>query len=229
MNPNDPNVLMIEAAVLSLRDLCERVVFVGGSTTSLLITEDSRPLARATQDVDVIIELASLQAYYELEKALRSRGFRSDTEVTCRWHVGNLKFDVIPTRDVGLGFQNRWYPLAAKSAELRTLPSGASIRVVTPPYFIGTKLEAFYDRGNSDYGTSHDMEDIISVVDGRAELAREIAVADAELRNYITEEFDDLLARPEFLDSLAWHLPGDAANQSRLPELIRRLREIAGI
>lgn len=229
MNPNDPNVLMIEAAVRSLGNLCERVIFVGGSTTGLLITEDSRPLARATQDIDVIIELASLPAYYELEKELRGRGFRSDTDITCRWHVGSLKFDVIPAKDVGLGFQNRWYPLAAKTAERHTLPSGASIRVVTPPFFIGTKLEAFYDRGNGDYGTSHDMEDIISVVDGRAELAREIAIADVELRDYITEEFDDLLARPEFLESLAWHLPGDVANQARLPELIRRLREIAGI
>ena len=229
MNQYDPNVIMIEAAVHSLGSLCERVVFVGGSTTGLLITEHARPPARATQDVDVIIEIASLPAYYELEQELRSRGFRSDKEITCRWHCGNLKFDVIPTKDVGLGFENRWYPSAAKNAARHTLPSGADIRVVTPPYFVGTKLEAFYDRGKGDYGTSHDMEDIVTVVDGRVELAEEIAGADSELRDYITEEFDDLLARPEFLESLAWHLPGDASNQARLPELIRRLRAIAGI
>lgn len=230
MNPNDPNVQMIEAAVQSLGgDLCERVVFVGGSTTGLLITEVSRPAARATQDVDVIVELASLPAYYELEKELRARGFRSDTEVICRWHVGSLKFDVIPTRDVGLGFENRWYPLAAQNANRLRLPSGAVIRVVAPPYFIGTKLEAFYGRGRGDYGASHDMEDIISIVDGRYELAEEILAADAELREYIREEFDDLISRPDFLESLAWHLPGDATNQARLPELIRRLREIAGL
>jgi predicted nucleotidyltransferase len=228
MNPNDPNVLMIEAAVRSLGTLCDRFVFVGGSTTGLLITESSRPAARATQDVDVIVELASLAGYYELERELRARGFRSDTEVTCRLHIGSLKLDVIPTQDVGLGFENRWYPLAARYADRLILPSGAAIRIVTPPYFIGTKLEAFYGRGNGDYGTSHDMEDIITVIDGRPELAQEISVADAELRESVREEFDDLLGRPEFLDSLAWHLPGDAANQARLPELIRRLREIAG-
>lgn len=229
MNPNDPNVLMIEAAVRSLGTLCDHVVFVGGSTTGLLITENARPQARATQDVDVIVELASLPAYYELEKELRSRGFRSDTEVICRWHVGQLIFDVIPTRDVGLGFENRWYPLAAQRAEQRRLPSGAIIRVVTPPLFISTKLEAFYDRGNGDYGASHDMEDIITVIDGRAELIDEIEAADPEVRSYLKEEFDDLLATPEFVDSLSWHLPGDAVNQARLPELIRRLRAIAEI
>ena len=73
------------------------------------------------------------------------------------------------------------------------------------------------------------MEDIIAVVDGRAELAEEIANSDSELKNYITEEIDDLLARPEFVESLAWHLPGDVVNQARLPELIRRFRAIAGL
>lgn len=229
MNATDPNVLMVEAAVRSLGDICDRVVFVGGSTTGLLITESSRPQARATKDVDVIVELASLSAYYALEQELRSRGFSSDQEVTCRWHFGELKFDVIPTRDVGLGFENRWYPLAAQQSEQRLLPSGAVIKVIAPPLFIGTKLEAFHSRGNGDYGASHDMEDIIAVVDGRAELATEIAGSNAELTNYIREEFDDLLARSEFVDSLAWHLPGDAVNQARLPELIRRFRAIAGI
>jgi predicted nucleotidyltransferase len=140
-----------------------------------------------------------------------------------------MKFDVIPTKEVVLGFANRWYPQAAQRAEQHTLPSGAVIRVVTPPFFIGTKLEAFYDRGNGDYGSSHDMEDIVTVVDGRAELAYEIAATDAELRAYVTDEFDDLLARPEFVEALAWHLPPDSGNQARLTELISRFRAIAEI
>jgi predicted nucleotidyltransferase len=229
LNPNDPNVLMIEAAVRALGELCDRVVFVGGLTTGLLVTEDARPRARATQDIDVIVELASLSAYYKLGQELRDRGFRSDTEVTCRWHAGELKFDFIPTRDVGLGFENRWYPRAAEQAKRLSLPSGAIIRIVTPPYFVSTKLEAFYGRGEGDYRASHDLEDIVTVVDGRLELIDEVAAADSDVRSYIQEEFDDLLAREEFVDSLSGHLPGDAANQARLPELIRRFRALAGI
>jgi predicted nucleotidyltransferase len=192
------------------------------------MTDQTRPVARSTQDVDVIVELASLPAYYGLQKELKARGFREDHEITCRWHIGNLQIDVIPTRDVGLGFENRWYPLAAQRATPQTLPSGAIIRVVTPALFIATKLEAFYGRGRGDYGASHDMEDIISVVDGRPELAQEIALADKELRNYVIEEVDALLSTQEFVDSIAWHLPGDAQNQARLPEIIRRLRAISG-
>lgn len=229
MNPNDPNLLLLESAVRALGLLCDRMIFVGGTTTGLLISDETRPSARATQDVDAIVQVASLTAYYELQDELRNLGFREDHEVVCRWRIGNLKLDVVPTQDVGLGFANRWYPLAAQRAAQQALPSGAVIRVITPALFIATKIEAFYGRGGGDYGASHDMEDIITVVDGRLELIDEVATADEDLRAYISEELDDLLAIPEFVDSIAWHLPGNPENQARVPEVIRRLRVIAGL
>lgn len=229
MNPNDPNLLLLESAVRALGPLCDRMIFVGGTTTGLLISDETRPSARATQDVDAIVQVASLTAYYELQDELRNLGFREDHDVVCRWRIGTLKLDVVPTQDVGLGFENRWYPLAAQRATRQVLPSGAVIRVITPTLFIATKIEAFYGRGGGDYGASHDMEDIITVVDGRLELIDEIAIADEDLRAYISEELDYLLAIPEFVDSIAWHLPGNAENQARVPEVIRRLRVIAGL
>ena len=39
--------------------------------------------------------------------------------------------------------------------------------MVTAPYFMATKIEAFYGRGGDDFLGSHDMEDIITVIDGR--------------------------------------------------------------
>jgi hypothetical protein len=48
------------------------------------------------------------------------------------------------------------------------------IRVVTSVYFCATKLEAFAGRGKNDYQTSHDLDDLMAVVDGRAELIEEI-------------------------------------------------------
>jgi hypothetical protein len=36
--------------------------------------------------------------------------------------------------------------------------------------FVATKFEAFHGRGNNDHLASHDLEDIITVVDGRPEL-----------------------------------------------------------
>jgi hypothetical protein len=45
------------------------------------------------------------------------------------------------------------------SSKWEELEQGIKIRVVTPPYFCGTKLVAFRGRGRGDYQASHDLED----------------------------------------------------------------------
>jgi hypothetical protein len=55
------------------------------------------------------------------------------------------------------------------------------------------------------------------------------AVERAMLRGYLADRFRGLLAQPAFMDALPGHLPGDAASQERLPELLAKLREIAGL
>jgi hypothetical protein len=68
------------------------------------------------------------------------------------------------------------------SAEQRELELGLKILLVNPVYFCASKLEAFRDRGKNDYWGSHDLEDVIAVVDGRAELVREIRAAQNDVR-----------------------------------------------
>ncbi|MDP1682545.1 MAG: hypothetical protein Q8L39_12320, partial [Burkholderiales bacterium] len=74
---------------------------------------------------------------------------------------------------------------------------------------------------------SHDLEDIITVVDGRAVLEEEMQSAPAELRQYVAAEFRTLLEASGFLEALAGHLPGDAGSQRRLPSLIATLKHIS--
>ena len=62
---------MLELVANALGELNERMVFVGGCATGLLMTDSARPPVRATQDVDVIAVVSSLANYYELEKELR--------------------------------------------------------------------------------------------------------------------------------------------------------------
>ena len=126
-----------------------------------------------------------------------------------------------------LGFSNRWYGEAYETARLCYLPSGETIKLISPILFLATKLEAFHERGNEDFGVSHDMEDILTVVDGRRELIDELATVPDYVKEYLREEFDTLLSRPDFVSSITWHLAGDAANQARAGEIIRRLRAIA--
>lgn len=89
--------------------------------------------------------------------------------------------DLMPSQPGVLSFHNRWYPLAVSTASHMTLPSGRSIKLIAAAVFIATKLEAFKGRGNSDFLASHDLEDIVTVVDGRPELLDELRGAPEEL------------------------------------------------
>jgi hypothetical protein len=164
-----------------------------------------------------------------LAEQLRGRGFSEDTSEgapLCRWLIDGIIVDVMPTDEATLGFSNRWYREAFEHATL-TVVEGVAIRVVTAPLFLATKLEAFRTRGHEDFMASHDLEDIISLVDGRSELVEEVGLTPAALQLYLATTFRQLLANPLFLDALPGHLPGDAASQQRRPLLLERLRRIS--
>jgi hypothetical protein len=225
----DPNVDSVELVAQELGQLCDELVLVGGCAVGLLITDKARPAVRVTKDVDLLAEVVSLNSYYVLEEKLKALGFNNGRdEVICRWHKNELLIDVMPTQEIGFGSTNKWYPLVVRYAEERILPSGRSIKMISPALFLATKLEAFQNRGEGDY-SHHDIEDIVNLVDGRVELIEEVLAAEKEVKEYIMEEFDDLLADPIFTERLPWHLNTDDANQKRVPIILERFRKIAGL
>lgn len=215
--------------------MCENVIFVGGCATGLLLTQERPDRIRITEDVDIVAQALTVHDYHAIEKQVRAQGFSNDVRPNapiCRWVYKNVTLDLMPTVKDILGFANRWYPLALQTAELVTLPSGSGIRLITAPVFIGTKLEAFKDRGKDadgrpDFLGSHDLEDIITVADRRPELLDECRTAAPELRAYLAAEFTALFNNPEFEQALSGHLPGDAFSQQRARPLAKTLRELS--
>ena len=225
---HDPNAELLAAMAARLGELRERFVFVGGCATGLLITDPAAVPIRATRDVDVIIEVATLADYYALGAPLRAAGFTQDMaggEPPYRWRAGEMLLDVMPTDERILGFSNRWYPSAIEKASRVALPGGLSIRLVTAPHFAATKLEAFFGRGRGDCLASHDLEDLLAVVDGRPELADEILASAAPLRAYLSATLASLLAEERFLEAVPAHI--DTGSPQRSPLVIERLRRIA--
>jgi len=179
-----------------------------------------------------MVELAARRLELaRIEQELSRRGFRPDPDgPVCRWRCEGLLLDVMPADRSVLGFGNRWFGEAVRTAAERTLSSGAAIRLIRAPEFLATKLEAFGDRGRSgrDIHGSHDLEDVIGVVDGRASITEEARAASEALRRYLAREVHELLSTPGFEDAVVGHLPQDAASRARAPAVVRRLREIAG-
>src|SRR5690606_28996893 len=92
--------ILLQKVTETLPDMVERLVFVGGGVTELLISDSAGRKPRPTQDLDCIIEVASRTAYYELEERLRKAGYRHDPDFPpkiCRWIKDPLILDVMPT------------------------------------------------------------------------------------------------------------------------------------
>ena len=149
----------------------------------------------------------------------------SSSEVICRWKYrdSGVLFDLMPVEVSVLGFTNRWYQYAMQTATPVDLGNGITIRLASAVAFVATKLDAFIDRGQRDFMTSHDLEDVLGVVDGRAELADELALAPAPLRQAVAATFAELLSNPDFKNVL----PGLLSDDSRTELILDRLTNMS--
>lgn len=76
--PNS-NLQQLIAAASLLLPMLDDLVFLGGSVTGLLITDEAAGDPRATRDVDAIAAIQSYAAYAVFGERLRSLGFSEDT------------------------------------------------------------------------------------------------------------------------------------------------------
>lgn len=225
----DPNRALFESVVRLLVPMLDELVFVGGCTTGLFITDPAASGIRPTRDVDAIVDVASYAKYMALSERLRRLGLAEDTSPDaplCRWRRDELIVDVMPVNEDILGFSNVWYSTAIETAQIFDI-AGHDVKVVTPALFIATKLEAFHGRGADDIHASHDLEDIIAVIDGRPEIVDNLSATQADVRSYIGAEFRALLNDPNFTEALTGFLLPDAASQARRGLIEDRLRQVA--
>ncbi len=221
-----PILSWIETVVQGLGDLADSAVFVGGAVTSLLITDSNITRVRPTKDIDIIINTSRI-GFYKLEDQLRARGFAQKMigdDPICRWHYREVIVDIVPTDEKILSFSNRWYVEAFACANWLDLPSGSRIRLISAPLFIATKLVAFGDRGQGDFEESHDIEDIITVIDGRPELSQEAKRCSIEVQKFLSENFHALLNNDRFTSSIEWHLPYGSGGLDRVRVIEQRMR-----
>jgi hypothetical protein len=89
----DLNLQMLEEAAAKLASLLDDLVFVGGVTLGLLITDPAAAPIRPTKDIDVIAEIMTYTDYIVFSNRLRQEDFTEDAgedPITCRWHHGEL-------------------------------------------------------------------------------------------------------------------------------------------
>ena len=226
-----PNIGALRAVADRLDGLGMAYAFVGGSIVSLLLDDPRLSPARPTDDVDVILEVVTSQRYSDVEARLRGLGFDHDMRQgapRCRWVLGDLIVDIMPTDGTFLGLNTTWFREALETATEREF-AHTRLKLVSPVAFLATKYVAFIDRGDGDFYASHDLEDFVTVIDGRAKIVAEIDKAPAGLRGYLIEAARSLVTAPVFAEALTGHLLPDEASQRRLPALRTRLQGIAAL
>ena len=219
----------IQTVASRLSPLKVDFAFLGGAVLGLLITDPAAAAIRPTKDVDVLLGTRKRATHADMEAVLRRHGFRHDMSEgapICRWWLDDILVDILPVGQEVWGWESKWFAKALQQAQNVETADGVSVRVGTAPFLLATKLEAFKGRGNSDWYGSQDLEDIITLVDGRPELVAEIESAPQGLRCYLAAEVSQLLTTPGFLDVMPGHLPPDPASQRRLPTVLDRLRQI---
>ncbi|MCC4596011.1 hypothetical protein NRY95_16105 [Xanthomonas campestris pv. phormiicola] len=223
MRADDPNLPHLRLIADALGDLREQVVFLGGAVVGLLLSDPLAESVRSTYDVDAVVDL-DWSRFRRIEERVQTQGFAREMEsgVVCRWVHRNsgVVFDLMPVDSEVLGFSNRWYAYAVETAQSVELDERLSIRMVTAVAFVATKLEAFATRGQGDFLSSHDLEDVLNVVDGRAELVEELAMAPEDLRHMVANAFAALLDDPAFANAL----PGLVAEPGRAGIVRERLQ-----
>lgn len=224
-------LVMIETVARALGDeLLPDVAFVGGCTTGLLLTDDfTRESVRATDDVDLIVNVMGYSHWHQLKEQLKEKGFSESMEddVICRLRLGELQVDIMPDDASVLGFSNRWYAEALKTAQPVQINNDLNIRLLTPPYFIATKLDAWLGRGNND-AFHRDLEDLLNLFDGRSSLLEELSTAPEELQVFVAEEISKLLEHQDFEYAVQSTARGDQQREEIIFERLEVATQLKG-
>lgn len=221
------NITRIRAVNNALGDLRNDVVFVGGATVSLYADRVAAEV-RPTDDVDILLEIATRAQFAQVEERLRDAGFKNDTTAKFlgRYLLEGFVVDVMPMEESILGFLNRWYVEGYRTAIEYSIDDQHPIKIFTAPYFIASKLEAFNARGKGDGRTSTDFEDIVFVLENRRSVWQEMKATDETVRAFLLNEFKTLRANRyirEWIDghSDSYSPPGSYFILSDMDEFIR--------
>lgn len=219
------NITRIKSIHNQLSKTNVKFAFVGGATVSLYAqreTDDIRP----TDDIDVVVEIASYDSEYTaLTEQLHDLGFTPDTDSTviCRYLHKGFIIDIMPIEADVLGFTNRWYKAGLSNAITYEIDEHHKVNIFSPPYFIASKLEAFKNRGKNDGRTSSDFEDIVFVLNNRGTIWSEIKDAEPELSMYIIDEFKALMTNPYIEEWIHCH---DIHNLDAATTIIEHMRQV---
>ena len=200
------NIAVVAEVAKALKDIKEAMVFVGGAVVSLYTDDPAADEIRPTQDVDMTLNIVNLSHWEQVQEQLGVLGFYPDPfgHALCSYKYKDIPVDIMATEDGPLGPTNHWYKIGFKNL-WTAKAKDQEIKILSAPCYLATKIEAFNDRG-SDYRTSHDIEDVIYILDNRTTIVEEIAQDDPRIANFIQEQLLEIRKKGIMQEVLTSHI-----------------------
>lgn len=127
------------------------------------------------------------------------------------------------SEDGPLGPANKWYKIGFQ--DLCTIEANdQKVQILAAPCFLATKFEAFKNRG-TDYRTSHDIEDIIYVLDNRTTIVLEIRNTLQEIKEFLISQIK-LMIEIGILEEVVLTHIHPIMIEERMPILMSKIEKI---
>lgn len=216
---------MVAEVAKALKELRQQMVFVGGAIISLYTDDAAADEVRPTGDIDLAIQLTSFAEWAKIQEKLAALGFSPDPEghAICSYLYKGISIDIMPAEDSVIGISNRWYKPGFRHLQ-EEKAEDEIVKILSVPYFLATKFEAFHNRG-SDHRTSHDFEDIIYVLDNRTSVVDDILTADTEVMMFLKEELSMIISNQYSDEIIRSHIHPLMVDEC-FPEVVEKINKI---
>ncbi|MAO52765.1 MAG: hypothetical protein CML16_18090 [Pusillimonas sp.] len=197
MIEQENNRRAIEAIAIGLKELKDSTIFVGGAVVSLYADDPLTSDIRATEDIDLTIKVKHFSEFVLLNEKLLSQKFNPDpkSKSIVRYIYNGIPVDVIPNgAEIAVTGTNKWYSYGYNDIR-KIRVNSQEIQIFSSAVFIATKFEAFNSRGK-DYRTSHDIEDILNVLQNSSVIVNEISKAHKDVQAFIKQELSRMISLP---------------------------------
>lgn len=225
MENREINISVVAEVAAALKDMKEEMVFVGGAVISLYTDDPAADEIRPTQDIDMTLNIVNLVHWEQIQDKLGSLGFYPDPfgHAICSYKYKDIPVDIMAMEDGPFGPSNPWYKIGFQN--LWTVKAkDQEIKILSAPCYLATKFEAFNNRGK-DYRTSHDMEDIIYVLDNRINIVEEIKQSNQRIQTFLKEQLQAIVSKGLLSEVLIAHIH-PLMLEERMPVVEEKITQI---
>lgn len=228
MKNSELNIHIIRRVAHALSSFQEKVFFVGGAIIPFYIHEPGSEDVRPTYDVDITFDISTSSGLESLREKLIGHGFIQSHEdnVICRFRFGDIIVDVMSTVSIGWAPSNKWFKSGLDDLKTISLGDDLKIKILSLPYYLCTKFEAFKDRGSNDPRFSKDLEDIVYLFDNISDISQQIQEAPEDARIFLAQNCSQILEDRAIQEAVYGHLSFEL-QEDRFQILMQKIKTVS--